>query len=142
MHLSTECLQLEQTIVMPNSMTIELVPETERKKRPSNFGSFKESNAVPVVVSLPVSPTHLTCEHRHLRKIGCRDKSSKWQLILATSHWIPIGVTSHWTNRWLIHQIYPCINYLFGELSLITWQQRRVSYLPPRLAAWGGEGCG
>jgi len=81
MHLSTECLQLEQTIVMPNSMTIELVPETERKKRPSNFGSFKESNAVPVVVSLPVSPTHLTSEHRHLRKIGWNDSSS-WQQVI------------------------------------------------------------
>ena len=47
--------QLEQTIVMPNSMTLELVPENERKKRPSTFGSFKEQNSAPVVVSLPVS---------------------------------------------------------------------------------------
>ena len=45
---------MEQTIVMPNSMTIELVPENERKKRPSNFGHAKEANSAPVVVSLPV----------------------------------------------------------------------------------------
>jgi hypothetical protein len=46
--------KMEQTIVMPNSMTIELVPENERKKRPSNFGHAKEANSAPVVVSLPV----------------------------------------------------------------------------------------
>ena len=40
---------------MPNSMTIELVTESERKKRPSKFGSFKEKNQAQVVVSLPVS---------------------------------------------------------------------------------------
>ena len=45
---------MEQTIVMPNSMTIELVPENERKKRPTNFGHSKEPNSAPVVVSLPV----------------------------------------------------------------------------------------
>ena len=45
---------MEQTIVMPNSMTIDLVPESERKKRASNFGNSNEPSSTPVVVSLPV----------------------------------------------------------------------------------------
>jgi hypothetical protein len=45
---------MEQTIVMPNSMTIELVPESERKKRSSKFGNSNEPTSTPVVISLPV----------------------------------------------------------------------------------------